>query len=90
MAQRRKTPPQIVVCIITAAMGATGMTALELADAAGVHANTVRKDLREPETMTIARMWLYFTALDVPIDEGLQAFADSFARSLVGNRKEET
>ena len=33
--------------------------------------------------MTEQRMWIYFTALGVPVDEGLAAFADSFARSLV-------
>ena len=27
-------------------------------------------------------MWLYFTALGVPVDEGMQAFADIFAKSL--------
>lgn len=83
MAQRQKTPAQIVAGIICAAMGAQGMSSCQLADAVGIHRNTILKDLKEPGCMPIDRMWLYFTALGVPIDEGLQAFADSFARSLV-------
>lgn len=77
-----RTPAQIVARIITAAMGAQEVPAERLAKAASVHVNTVRKDLREPEGMPMSRVWIYFMALGVPIDEGLQAFADSFARSL--------
>ena len=80
---RKKTPAECIGGIIAAAMGASGITADKLADAANVHANTVRKDLKDPDGMTMQRMWMYFTALGVPVDEGLNAFADSFARSLV-------
>lgn len=80
---RKRTPAECIGCIISAAMGATGTTADKLADAASVHANTVRKDLKDPDGMTMQRMWIYFTTLGVPVDEGLAAFADSFARSLV-------
>jgi len=83
MARRGRTPAQIVARIITAAMGAQDVPADMLAKAVGVHTNTVRRDLKEPEGMPMDRMWLYFNALHVPIDEGLQAFADSFARFLV-------
>ena len=83
MAKRKKTPAEIVAGIINAAMGANKFDALQLAEAAGVHQNTVRKDLKDPDGMPMRRMWLYFTALSVPIDEGLEAFADSFARSLI-------
>ena len=83
MANYRKTPAQIVAGIICAAMGAQGMSSCQLAAAVGIHRNTIKKDLSEPGGMPIDRMWLYFTALGVPIDEGLQTFADSFSRSLI-------
>lgn len=79
---RKITPAECIGRIIAAAMGASGMTADKLADASYVHANTVRKDLKDPDGMTMQRMWLYFAALGVPVDEGLSAFAESFARSL--------
>lgn len=79
---KSRNPAQIVARIITAAMAACNCTTEKLAKAADVHVNTVRKDLREPEGMPMSRVWIYFTILRVPIDEGLQAFADSFARSL--------
>lgn len=82
MAARKKTPAQIVKTIISAAMGASAIDSKQLAKLAGVHVNTVYNDLRDPDGMPMQRMWLYFTALSVPVDEGLQAFADSFARSL--------
>jgi hypothetical protein len=82
MAARKKTPAQIVSAVIRAAMGAESIDSKTLAKMAGVHANTVYNDLKDPDGMPMQRMWLYFTALSVPVDEGLQAFADSFARSL--------
>lgn len=81
--ERKVTLPQIMARIIKAAMGAKNVSNQKLADAIGVHMNTVYKDLKEPEGMTMARAWLYFTALGVPVDDALKAFADSFARSLV-------
>ena len=83
MAKRKKTPAEIVAGIINAAMGANKMDAVQLAETVGIHQNTVRKDLKDPDGMPMQRMWLYFTALSVPVDEGLEAFADSFARSLI-------
>lgn len=82
MAARKKTPAQIVKAIISAAMGAEDIDSKRLSQLAGVSVNTVYNDLRDPDRMPMQRMWLYFTALSVPVDEGLQAFADSFARSL--------
>ena len=79
----KKTPAECIGSIINAAMGAKSMTADKLANACGVHYNTVRKDLKDPDSMPLWRMWLYFVALQIPIDEGLNTFADSFARSLV-------
>lgn len=82
MAARKKTPAQIVKSIISAAMGAQDIDSKQLAKLAGVHVNTVYHDMSDPDGMPMSRVWLYFTALRVPVDEGLQAFADSFARSL--------
>lgn len=82
MAARKKTPAEIVKTIISAAMGARQIDSKQLAKLAGVHANTVYNDLKDPDGIPMQRVWLYFTALSVPVDEGLQAFADSFARSL--------
>lgn len=82
MAARKKTPAQIVSAVIRAAMGAESIDSKTLAKMAGVHVNTVYNDLKDPDGMPMQRMWLYFTSLGVPVDEGLQAFADSFARSL--------
>ena len=83
MAARKKTPAECVKGIISAAMGSTDISVKQLAKLTGVHANTIYKDIRDPDGMPMSRMWLYFTALGVPVDEGLCAFADSFARSLV-------
>lgn len=82
MAARKKTPAECVKGIISAAMGFSDISVKQLAKLTGVHANTIYKDIRDPDGMPMSRMWLYFTALGVPVDEGLQAFADSFARSL--------
>ena len=81
--KRKRTPAEIIGNIITAAMGAQGLNADELAVRAKVHRNTVYRDLKDPDRMQASRMWLYFVALDIPVEEALQAFADSFARSLV-------
>ena len=81
--KRKRTPAECIGGIICAAMGARGITEDKLADAAGVHKNTLRNDLKDPDRIPMKRVWLYFTALDVPVDDGLSAFADSFARSLV-------
>ena len=83
MAAKKKTPAQIVKTIISAAMGSADISVGQLAKLTGIHQNTVYKDMRDPDGMPMSRMWLYFTALGVPVDEGLCAFADSFARSLV-------
>jgi hypothetical protein len=80
---RKRTPAECIGGIIKAAMSVKGFTADDLADLAQIHRNTVYRDLKDPDRMQASRMWLYFVALDVPVDEALNAFADSFARSLV-------
>lgn len=78
-----RTPAQVVARIITAAMRANDVSSDQLAKAASVHVNTVRKDLREPEGMPMARMWIYFLALGVPINETLECFANSFCKMMI-------
>ena len=85
-APARRTPSDIVGRILHAAMAAGGISADDIAKLASVHKNTVLSDLREPDKMPLHRMWLYFLALGVPIDEALQAFADAFARGLTERR----
>jgi transcriptional regulator with XRE-family HTH domain len=82
MAKRKKTPAECIGAILRAAMGAQGISNEKLADLVGLHRNTVRTDLEDPDKMKMERVWMYFTALGVPVDEGMQAFADSFAKSL--------
>lgn len=83
MARRAKrTPAECIGMILKAAMGANGIDAVMLANLADVHPNTVRADLKDPDGMPMKRVWLYFTVLGVPVDEGMQAFSESFARSL--------
>lgn len=82
MAKRKKTPAECIGRILCAAMGAAGISSEVLASRAGVARNTVCSDLKDPDRMPMQRVWLYFTVLGVPIEKGLQAFADSFALSL--------
>lgn len=83
MARARRTPAQVIGAVIGAAMGARGVTASQLSVMTNTHRNTVYSDLREPEGMPLWRMQLYFIALEIPIEETLQAFADAFSRSLI-------
>lgn len=80
---QQKTPAECIGSIIRSAMSAREINAEQLAKLVGVHANTVYSDLHDPDRIQMRRVWLYFTALGVPVDDALQAFADSFARSLV-------
>lgn len=80
---QQKTPAECIGSIIRSAMSAREINAEQLAKLVGVHANTVYSDLHDPDRIQMRRVWLYFTALGVPVDEALRAFADSFARSLV-------
>ena len=82
MTKRKRTPSECIGRIISAAMGAGGISSEALANRAGVARNTVCSDLKDPDRIPMQRVWLYFTVLDVPIEKGLQAFADSFALSL--------
>lgn len=77
-----KTPPEIIVNIIKAGMGAEEITVNELAKRTGFHTNTVYSDFRDPGKMTQKRLWLYFTAVGIPISDALKVFADQLAAKL--------
>ncbi len=78
----KKTPSQITVGIIRAAMGNADISVPELAKRMFVHANTVYADLRDPERIPQNRLWMYFTVLGVPVDDALKRIADSFSQTL--------
>ena len=82
-AKHNKTPAQIMANLIACAMTVQGETQKSLAKKARVHPNTVCSDLRDPERIPQHRLWLYFTVLDVPVDECLNAVAVKFAESAV-------
>ena len=82
-AKARRTPSEIMSRIISAAMAANELTAQDLAKRADVHQNTVYSDLKDPDKITLSRLWIYFLALDVPVDDALAAFAEAFARGIV-------
>ena len=83
-ATARRTPSEIIGRIVQAAMAANGVNAQELAKRSNVHPNTVYTDMKNPDKMPLSRLWLYFLALDVPIDDALRAFAEAHARAMVG------
>lgn len=80
--QRTKTPSQITVDLIQAAMSIGGLSAKALACKAKVHPNTVYMDLRDPDRIPQNRLWLYFTVLDIPVQDALNRIAESFAHSI--------
>jgi hypothetical protein len=82
MKQAKKTPSQVTAGIIRAAMSAESMTIDQLAKLAKVCKRTVSADLIDPERIPQGRLWLYFTALGIPIDGALQNTAAAFAQSL--------
>lgn len=80
---RTKSPSQIMCGIIQTAMKSGGISTQELANRVCVHPNTVYSDFREPGKMQQDRMWLYFAALGIPVDEPLRACARAFAEKLI-------
>ena len=81
--KRNRTPAQIMADLIACAMTLRGETQQSLAKKARVHANTVSNDMRDPERIPQSRLWLYFTVLDIPVDDALSAVAVSFAQTAV-------
>ena len=82
MKQTKKTPSQVTAGIIKAAMSAGDITQDALAKLANVCKHTVSTDLNEPEKIPQGRLWLYFTALGIPIDGALENTAAAFAQKL--------
>ena len=83
MTKRTRTPAEKVGGIIEACMSCRHVSAADLGKAVGVCANTVYRDLREPEGITIDRMFRYFLALEVPIDEAMTEYAEAVCRMMV-------
>lgn len=77
-----KSPSQITCRIIHAGLSAEGMSVHEMAKRMKVHYNTVYNDLKQPEKIPQDRLWMYFTILNVPIDNALKRIAQEFAESL--------
>lgn len=88
MAKRKLSLPECIGKILRAAIADSDMTTEQLGKMCGVHFNTVRSDLRDPCKIDLARLTLYFQALDVPADKCLQAFAESYAVHLVTSKFE--
>lgn len=84
MKPQKKTLPQIMACIIKASMAANDVTVDRLADAVGVHRNTVSRDLSDPVGMQVGRMSLYLAALGIDIAPGLDVLAAGMAHSITG------
>ena len=82
MKQTKRTPSQVTAGIIRAAMSADCVTLDRLAKLTNVCKRTVCADLQDPERIPQGRLWLYFTALGIPIDGALENTAAAFAQKL--------
>ena len=81
--RKPKTPSRIMAGMIEQALKVTGMKKSDLAAAARCSPNTVTNDLKSPERIPQGRMWLYFTALDIPVESVLQGVAYSVADRMI-------
>ena len=45
--------------------------------------NTLTADLKEPERIPQGRLWLYLTALSIPVEEVLRGIAHSVAETQI-------
>lgn len=70
-----KTPSSEVWGMIESSLYKNRMCKKDLAKIAGVHPNTVSRDSAYPERMPIGRMWMYFRALNLPVDQVIRAMA---------------
>lgn len=82
-AKPQRTPARIMADLIRCAMIVSGETQRSLAKKLNVHENTVSLDMKEPERIPQDRLWLYFAVLGAPMDDALEAVADTFAASVV-------
>ena len=81
--RKNKTPSRIMAGMSEQDLKVTGMRKSDLAAAARCSPNTVTNDLKAPERIPQGRMWLYFTALDIPIENVLQSVAYSVADRMI-------
>ena len=77
-----KTPSQVMMNLIQAAMSVSGLSVNGLAGRMQVHPNTVRNDIRDPDKIPQSRLWLYFAVLGIPIQDSLNTIAENFAHSI--------
>lgn len=77
-----KTPSRIMADIIMGAMSMRGETRYTLAKKMHLHHNTVYLDLKDPERIPQDRLWLYFTVLEIPVGDYLQAAGKSYLDEL--------
>lgn len=80
---RKRTPSGIIGDIIRAAMAARNVSCDNLAERTRISRTTIYRDLNTPDGIPLDRLWLYFIALDIPVDRALRSFADSLAEELV-------
>lgn len=81
-AKRTRTPAQIMADMILCAMQYRGETRQSMAKKLNVAVNTVCSDMHDPDRIPQNRLWLYFTVLDIPVQDVLSGVAHSFADTL--------
>lgn len=81
--KRFRTPAAVMVDILKGAMLLRSETQVGLSKKTHVHINTVNRDFNDPERIPQDRLWLYFTALDIPIDGALEAFGKKYLEELI-------
>ena len=67
------TPSRAMWSLIECGMRTKKMHMSDLARRVGVHPNTITRDSQEPERIPQGRLWLYFEAVGVPVDEVISA-----------------
>ncbi len=70
-----QTPSAEVWGMIESSLYKNRMHKKDLAKIAGVHPNTVSRDAAHPEQMPIGRMWIYFRALNLPVEKVISAIS---------------
>ena len=81
-----KTPSRIMADIITCGMALRGDSITVLAKKLNLHRNTVYLDLQSPERIPQDRLWLYFVALELPIDDVLNRIAQRLCEEITDRR----
>lgn len=72
---RKQTPSTEVWGMIESSLYKNRMHKKDLAKIVGVHPNTVSRDAAYPEQMPIGRMWMYFRALNFPVEKVISAIS---------------